>query len=178
MSSVRAHVHVQQRHSNQASPPLHSHTSLPLHPTSPGVLHYLNGEYTEAVSYFLRVAENCQEYDEAVREPSIFNLGHAYRKQRDFDSAAHWYRAALAINPRVASTYSALGFTLHLRGDLDQVDLPQAPSTHNTTTSPPHPLHLPTLLSFSLDIRRLSSTTNPSPSSRMIPSRARCCRRH
>ena len=30
------------------------------------------------------------------------------------------YRAALAINPRVASTYSALGFTLHLRGDLDQ----------------------------------------------------------
>ena len=54
-----------------------------------------------------------------VREPSIFNLGHAYRKKRDFDSAALWYRAALAINPRVASTYSALGFTLHLKGDLD-----------------------------------------------------------
>ena len=125
---------------------LHStHTSLP---TPPGVLHYLNGEYTEAVSYFLRVAENCQEYDEAVREPSIFNLGHAYRKQRDFDSAAHWYRAALAINPRVASTYSALGFTLHLRGDLDQVHLPQAQSTH--TTPPPHHLThsiLPSLLS-------------------------------
>ena len=29
------------------------------------------------------------------------------------------YRTALAINPRVASTYSALGFTLHLSGDLD-----------------------------------------------------------
>jgi anaphase-promoting complex subunit 6 len=84
-----------------------------------GVLHYLNGEYDEAVSYFVQVAENCQEYDETVREPSIFNLGHAYRKKREFDNAAHWYRAALAINPRVASTYSALGFTLHLKGDLD-----------------------------------------------------------
>ena len=84
-----------------------------------GVLHYLNGEYDDAVGYFLQVAENCQEYDESVREPSIFNLGHAYRKQRDFDSASRWYRAALAINPRVASTYSALGFTLHLKGDLD-----------------------------------------------------------
>lgn len=84
-----------------------------------GVLHYHNGEYDEAVGYFLRVAANCHEYDETVREPSIFNLGHAYRKKRDFDNAALWYRAALAINPRVASTYSALGFTLHLKGDLD-----------------------------------------------------------
>ena len=59
------------------------------------------------------------EYDEAVREPSVFNLGHAYRKLRDFSNAAKWYRAALSINPRVASTYSALGFTLHLSGNLD-----------------------------------------------------------
>ena len=80
-----------------------------------GVLHYHNGEYDEAVGYFLQVAANCHEYDEAVREPSIFNLGHAYRKKRDFDNAALWYRAALAINPRVASTYSALGFTCVMR---------------------------------------------------------------
>ena len=85
-----------------------------------GVLHYLNGEYDEAVAFFLRVAENCRDYDEAVREPSIFNLGHAYRKKRELDQAEHWYRAALAINPRVASTYSALGFTLHLKGELDE----------------------------------------------------------
>jgi len=84
-----------------------------------GVLHYLNGEYDQAVAFFLQVAEDCRGYDESVREPSIFNLGHAYRKKRDYDNAALWYRAALAINPRVASTYSALGFTLHLKGDLD-----------------------------------------------------------
>ena len=44
--------------------------------------------------------------------------GHAYRKKRDFDNAIKWYSAALAINPRLACTYSALGFTYHLRGDL------------------------------------------------------------
>lgn len=45
--------------------------------------------------------------------------GHAYRKLRDFPNAIKWYRAALAINPRLPSTYSALGFSLHLSGDLD-----------------------------------------------------------
>ena len=38
---------------------------------------------------------------------------------RDFDAAIHWYRVALSINPRAASTYSALGFSHHLRGDVD-----------------------------------------------------------
>jgi len=84
-----------------------------------GVLHLLSGEYEEAVGFFLQVATNCTEYDAMTREPSIFNLGHAYRKLRDFDNAIHWYRAALEISPRVASTYSALGFTQHLRGDLN-----------------------------------------------------------
>jgi len=46
-----------------------------------------------------------------TREPSIFNLAHAYRKMRQLDKAIDWYRAALAINPHTASTYSALGFT-------------------------------------------------------------------
>ena len=85
-----------------------------------GVLHYHNGEYEEAAHFFLQVAENAQSYDAATREPSIFNLGHAYRKLRLFDKAIEWYRAALAISPRLASTYSALGFTEHLRGNLHE----------------------------------------------------------
>ena len=66
------------------------------------------------------MARECDAYDEATRGPSTFNLGHAYRKQRDFDAAIHWYRAALAIDPRAASTYAALGFTQHLRGALHE----------------------------------------------------------
>ena len=83
-----------------------------------GVLHFHKGEYSNAVRCFLQVAEGSPHHDDAAREPSVFNLGHAYRKLRDFDSAAKWYRVALSINPRLASTYSALGLTLHLRGDV------------------------------------------------------------
>ncbi|EOD11296.1 hypothetical protein EMIHUDRAFT_214582 [Emiliania huxleyi CCMP1516] len=79
-----------------------------------GVLHYASGEYAEAADYFTR-----GDYDDAAREPSIFNLGHACRKMRRFDEAIEWYRLALAIAPRNASTYAALGFTHHLRGDPD-----------------------------------------------------------
>ena len=82
-----------------------------------GTLHLLNGELDDAIDFFHRVADSTS-YDESLREPSIFNLGHAYRKKRDFPNAIKWYRAALAINPRVPSTYSALGFALHLSGDL------------------------------------------------------------
>jgi len=84
-----------------------------------GVLHYASGEYAEAADYFTRVAEHEGDYDDAAREPSIFNLGHACRKMRRFDEAIEWYRLALAIAPRNASTYAALGFTHHLRGDPD-----------------------------------------------------------
>jgi len=114
-----------------------------------GVLHFHNGDYEEAAHYFLQVAENAQSYDLTTREPSIFNLGHTFRKLRQFDKALNWchdsqtqnidqrglrnrvsatssanalyrYRAALAISPRVASTYSALGFTEHLSGNLHE----------------------------------------------------------
>jgi len=84
-----------------------------------GVLHYLNGEYDEAVAFFKQVAQAYELYDESVREPSVFNLGHAYRKQREYEDAAKWYRVALSMNSDVASAYSALGFTLHLSGDLN-----------------------------------------------------------
>ena len=54
---------------------------------------------------------------------------------RDFGNAIKWYHAAMAINPRLACTYSALGFTHHLQGDLDKVPLP-LPCVLNHTTQP------------------------------------------
>ena len=79
------------------------HEPLVLHEL--GVLHYFNGDYEEAIVFFLQVghhslpaafplqvghsyhplfttpqvAMNSEDYDEQTREPSIFNLGHAYR---------------------------------------------------------------------------------------------------
>lgn len=84
-----------------------------------GVLHYTAADWENAAHYFLQVARHPGDYDDATREPSIFNLAHTYRKMKRLDEAIEWYRAALAIHPHSASTYSALGFTHHLRGDVD-----------------------------------------------------------
>ena len=84
-----------------------------------GVLHYHSGNYEDAETYFLQVVEGCNEYDDQTREPSVFNLGHTYRKLRHFDAALKWYNVALTMNPRFAATYSAIGFTKHLKGDVD-----------------------------------------------------------
>ena len=53
-----------------------------------GVLHFHKGEYSNAVRCFLQVAEGSPHHDDAAREPSVFNLGHAYRKLRDSIDAA------------------------------------------------------------------------------------------
>jgi tetratricopeptide (TPR) repeat protein len=56
---------------------------------------------------------------DAYWEPTIFNLGQSYRKIRMFDEAAACFEKSLSICPGKASSYSALGFTRHLNGDLD-----------------------------------------------------------
>ncbi|KAL1529343.1 hypothetical protein AB1Y20_000297 [Prymnesium parvum] len=109
------HLHLALQYIRQAHQ-IAPHEPLVLHEL--GALHYFNGDYDEAIRFFLQVAQGSEDFDVQTREPSIFNLGHAYRKKRDFDSAIKWYREALAINPRLSCTYSALGFTHHLRGDL------------------------------------------------------------
>jgi anaphase-promoting complex subunit 6 len=45
-------------------------------------------------------------------------LGHTLRKLRQWDAALECYQAALGLRPGQPGTYSALGYTHHLRGDL------------------------------------------------------------
>ena len=56
---------------------------------------------------------------DAYWEPTIFNLGHSYRKIRLFDAAAKCFVRCAALCPDKFSTYAALAFTEHLQGDLD-----------------------------------------------------------
>ena len=52
-------------------------------------------------------------------EPTIFNLGQAYRKIRMFKEASACFEKSLSVCPGRASSYSALAYTRHLWGDLD-----------------------------------------------------------
>ena len=52
-------------------------------------------------------------------QATTFNMGSCFRKLRDYTNAIKYYERALALAPSNASTYTALGFSYHLIGDLD-----------------------------------------------------------
>eukprot|EP01125_Pyxidicula_operculata_P000149 TRINITY_DN1020_c2_g1_i1.p1 TRINITY_DN1020_c2_g1~~TRINITY_DN1020_c2_g1_i1.p1 ORF type:complete len:591 (-),score=102.40 TRINITY_DN1020_c2_g1_i1:79-1851(-) len=53
-------------------------------------------------------------------EPVFFNLGHCYRKLKDYQNALLFYKKSLELVPNNAGTYCALGFTHHLMGNTDE----------------------------------------------------------
>ena len=85
-----------------------------------GVVAYQNGQYATAIERFcqaLDMVENVKS--SAAWEPTFFNLGHAYRKNRNFAKAQAMYEIALSLVPKNASALAAIGFTLHLQGKLE-----------------------------------------------------------
>jgi tetratricopeptide (TPR) repeat protein len=52
-------------------------------------------------------------------EPTISNLGHSYRKLRNFEEAIVCYEVALRLCPSNASNYTSLGLTKQFLGDVD-----------------------------------------------------------
>jgi len=60
--------------------------------------------------------EICQE---PFWEPTIFNLGQSFRKAKRYDEAILCFEKCLVLCPGKDSSYSALGFTRHIRGDVE-----------------------------------------------------------
>lgn len=95
-----------------------------------GVLAAQKGEHTAAIPWFQRAlaaavgADSAEESIEHCQdpywEPTIFNLGHSYRKTRQFELAAQCFGRCVALCPEKFSTYAALAFTYHLMTDLDK----------------------------------------------------------
>jgi tetratricopeptide (TPR) repeat protein len=52
-------------------------------------------------------------------EPTLFNLGHSFRKTRQFQQAQKCFERCVSLSPDKFSTYAALAFTKHLMSDLD-----------------------------------------------------------
>ena len=97
-----------------------------------GVLRAHRGEHAEAIGLFRRaigasddgLVESLSEHLDLCHdkywEPTIFNLGHSYRKCRKFEQALTCFRRCVALCPDAASAYSAMAFTKHLMGDVDE----------------------------------------------------------
>ncbi len=95
-----------------------------------GVLAAHQGDHNEAIQYFRQamstvgggsesLQQNMDLCDDVYWEPTIFNLGHSYRKCRQFDNALICFHRCVTLCPEKYSTYSALAFTKHLLGHID-----------------------------------------------------------
>ena len=96
-----------------------------------GVLAFQKKEHAEAIDFFSRALAALVRLDshaisdcielchDPYWEPTIFYLGHAFRKTRQFDLALLCFQRSVALCPGKHSAYSALGFTKHLVEDLD-----------------------------------------------------------
>lgn len=96
-----------------------------------GVIAYRMGEMHRAVAYFkealslweasdgTRQVSSCRGRRAEAEEATLFNLGHCYRRLREFPRARRCYERALGLGPRSASTCTALGMTLHAMRDVE-----------------------------------------------------------
>eukprot|EP00177_Eucheuma_denticulatum_P003335 GFKZ01006024.1.p1 GENE.GFKZ01006024.1~~GFKZ01006024.1.p1 ORF type:complete len:574 (-),score=74.85 GFKZ01006024.1:1236-2957(-) len=96
-----------------------------------GVIAYRMGEMHRAVAYFKEAlslweaSDGTKEVASAngrraeAEEATLFNLGHCYRRLREFPRARRCYERSLGLRPRSASTCTALGMTLHAMRDME-----------------------------------------------------------
>eukprot|EP00698_Gefionella_okellyi_P008600 TRINITY_DN2138_c0_g1_i2.p2 TRINITY_DN2138_c0_g1~~TRINITY_DN2138_c0_g1_i2.p2 ORF type:complete len:259 (-),score=55.59 TRINITY_DN2138_c0_g1_i2:15-791(-) len=87
-----------------------------------GVVAYKTGNYPYAQQMFeeaLRCAVKLSGGGTLtpVWEPTVFSLGHAYRKQLLFVQALDQYQLALSLSPLNPSIYAAMGFAHHLNSN-------------------------------------------------------------
>jgi tetratricopeptide (TPR) repeat protein len=94
-----------------------------------GVVAYRTGDLQGAAAFFkaaLCLWETCDNVRGVVssggrraeaEEATLFNLGHCYRRLREFERAKRCYERALGLRPRSSTTCCALGMTLHALGD-------------------------------------------------------------
>jgi anaphase-promoting complex subunit 6 len=94
-----------------------------------GVLASLKGDHAASIPFFQRalaatVGGDCIEETIGMShdpywEPTLFNLGHSFRKTRQFEKAQKCFERCVSLCPDKFSTYAALAFTKHLMSDLD-----------------------------------------------------------
>ncbi|KAL1915162.1 uncharacterized protein VTP21DRAFT_7643 [Calcarisporiella thermophila] len=86
-----------------------------------GVLHYNKGEYEQAITHLrksLELMEATYAFPE-MQETAYNNLGHCYRKLKQFDTALDLFSRVLVISPQNAAAHAALGMLHQLRGETD-----------------------------------------------------------
>ncbi|CAD8096894.1 unnamed protein product [Paramecium sonneborni] len=91
-----------------------------INPTDPmiqnelGVIAYKQKKYNEAKDYFLNALVFCQNSNHKIRESTLQNLGHTFRKQKDYKNAIQIFEKCIQINSVSPQIFFGLAFSYHL----------------------------------------------------------------
>lgn len=85
-----------------------------------GVIAFRRQKYDLAVEFFRQALDLSSKEALESWEPTMFNLGHAFRKLGKFDQAIKYYEQALSVTSKKASVNSAIGLTYQMNGQTDR----------------------------------------------------------
>ena len=73
-----------------------------LYSLTQGVIAYKQNKLTEASRHFLHAIELGAGAEESIEtwEPTLFNLGHTFRKLKKYDEAVQYYERAYSVCPK------------------------------------------------------------------------------
>lgn len=71
------------------------------------------------IQFLILFTDHCAYSPKSPREPTVYNLGHAYRKSRRYEDAERCFLKCVSLLPSKSSTWSALAFTKHMQLDYD-----------------------------------------------------------
>ena len=84
-----------------------------------GVVYYQQ-KYKKAKDFFNTTIRYISTDSYNAWESTFFNLGHCYRKLKQYNDAIKCYQKALNISPKDPMILSAIAFTYHLQNKIDK----------------------------------------------------------
>ena len=144
-----------------------------------GTLAHARKNYAHAARCFKKALALLPHALNVTWEATVSNLAHALRKSGKYREALGMYEKALALAPKRAGTYAAMGYTLHLLGrqheaiELCVMRSMQSDGIGSAIGSSPNPA-LPSWITDALHYFPLFAGTTRRSASTMMPSRQTC----
>ncbi|KAM3131138.1 hypothetical protein pb186bvf_016718 [Paramecium bursaria] len=91
-----------------------------INPTDPmiyneiGVIYFKQRQFADALESFLTALAYCQNSNHKIKESSLQNLGHTYRKLKDYKNAIQIFEKCVQLNSTSHQIFFGLGFSYHL----------------------------------------------------------------
>jgi anaphase-promoting complex subunit 6 len=111
-----------------------------------GVVAFKVGDYGRALQHFRRCASASEGTAQETWYATLINMGHCYRKMKNWSKAVDHFQVALSVSPGNAATLTAMGFCHHMDGRIDSA----IDAYHKALSLAPHDVLINDLLGRAL----------------------------